>query len=251
MYSKKEEYGTLLTLIFSFFSSKYIISLYIENATLFAITLFLSIGIFGATIIIFMEKLKSNQIESETKTNPALLKLLNMPIFQENQGIQEIKSLCTRLKNISDEDSRVEDRQGMLEILNIGNNIENEEDPEVFNEIYNDIKDTMEVYEPHSQNILEDFYSYYTNEEKSNQLKIRALAQAHKNWDKIYNKIKTHGAFTNLNLSERDMKIMLENFVIVMCNDMGIVDCDLQVIFDDEECFSVADSTIERLIEFI
>jgi hypothetical protein len=38
--------------------------------------------------------------------------------------IQQIKDLCVRLKSLSDEDVFVVDFQGMLEILNIGNNID-------------------------------------------------------------------------------------------------------------------------------
>jgi hypothetical protein len=165
--------------------------------------------------------------------------------------IQEIKSLCVRLKNLNDEEVNVEDFQGMLEILNIPNEVENIEDEDFFNEVYSDIKDTMDIFEPHSQNMLEDFYSYYTNEEKSNQLKIRTLQQIHKNWDKIYEKIKDHNVFLNLNLSKREMKIMVENFGMVMCNDFSIMDSDLQVIFDDEECISNSDDTISRLVDFV
>ena len=139
----------------------------------------------------------------------------------------------------------------MLEILNIGNNIENEDDDEIFIDIYVDIKDTMDVFEPDSQNVLEDFYSYYTNEEKFNQLKIRTLQQIHKNWEKIYEKIKNHIVFGNLNLSKREMKIMVENFGIVLCNDLGIIDSDLQLLFDDEECIGSGDDTMSRLVEFV
>ena len=164
---------------------------------------------------------------------------------------QEIKAFCIRLKNLPDEESVVEDFQGMLEILNIGNNIENEDDDEIFIDIYVDIKDTMDVFEPDSQNVLEDFYSYYTNEEKFNQLKIRTLQQIHKNWEKIYEKIKNHIVFGNLNLSKREMKIMVENFGIVLCNDLGIIDSDLQLLFDDEECIGSGDDTMSRLVEFV
>jgi hypothetical protein len=165
--------------------------------------------------------------------------------------IQEIKSFCIRLKNFNDVEATVEDYQGMLEILNIPNEVENIEDEEFFIEVYSDIKDAIDIFEPDSQNILEDFYSYYTNEEKSNQLKIRTLQQIHKNWDKIYEKIKNHNVFANLNLSKREMKIMVENFGIVMCNDFSIMDSDLQVIFDDEEYISDSDETISRLIDFV
>lgn len=165
--------------------------------------------------------------------------------------IQEIKSFCIILKNFNDVEATVEDYQGMLEILNIPNNVENIEDEDLFTDIFSDIKDIMDIFEPHSQNVLEDFYSYYTNEEKSNQLKIRTLQQIHKNWDRIYEKIKDHNLFANLNLSKREMKIMVENFGIVMCNDFSIMDYDLQVIFDDEECISNSDDTISRLVDFI
>jgi hypothetical protein len=164
---------------------------------------------------------------------------------------QDIKAFCIRLKNLSDEESVVEDFEGMLEILNIGNNIENEDDDEIFIDIYVDIKDTMDVFEPDSQDVLEDFYSYYTNEEKFNQLKIRTLQQIHKNWEKIYEKIKNHIVFGNLNLSKREMKIMIENFGIVLCNDLGIIDSDLQLLFDDEECIGSGDDTMSRLVEFV
>jgi len=82
-------------------------------------------------------------------------------------------------------------------------------------------------------------------------LKIRTLQQIHKNWEKIYDKIKGHIVFGNLNLSKREMKIMVENFGIVMCNDMGIVDSDLQILFDDDECIGSGDDTMSRLIEFV
>jgi hypothetical protein len=164
---------------------------------------------------------------------------------------QEIKNFCIRLKNLPDEKVLVEDLQGVLEILNIKNDIENEEDEEIFTDIYSDIKDIMYVLEPDSQDVLEDFYSYYTNEEKFNYFKIRTLQQIHKNWEKIYNKIKGHILFGNLNLSKREMKIMVENFGIVMCNDMGIIDSDLQILFDDDECIGSGDDTISRLVEFL
>lgn len=165
--------------------------------------------------------------------------------------IQQIKDLCVRLKNLSDEDVFVEDFQGMLEILNIGNNIENEENENIFTDIYVDIRDTIEAIDPESQNILEDFYKYYTNEDYANHLKIKTLQQVHKNWEKIYDKIKNHIIFGNLNLSKLEMKIMVENFGIVLCNDMGIIDSDLQLLFDDDECIGSGDDTISRLIEFV
>lgn len=164
---------------------------------------------------------------------------------------QEIKILCVKLKNLPDEDSKVEDFQGVLEILNVGNNIENEDDDEIFTDIYSDIKDAIDVFEPDSQDVLEDFYSYYTNEEKFNQLKIRTLQQIHKNWERIYNKIKGHVVFANLNLCKREMKIMVENFGIVLCNDLGIIDSDLRLLFDDEECIGSGDDTMSRLVEFV
>ena len=164
---------------------------------------------------------------------------------------QEIKSLCVRLKNLPDEEFHVEDFQGVLEILNVGNNIENEDDDEIFTNIYSDIKDAMDVFEPDSQDVLEDFYSYYTNEEKFNQLKIRTLQQIHKNWERIYNKIRHHNLFENLNLSKREMKIMVENFGIVLCNDLGIIDSDLRLLFDDDECIGSGDDTMSRLVEFV
>lgn len=165
--------------------------------------------------------------------------------------IQEIKSFCVRLKNLPYEDFHVEDFQGVLEILNVGNNIENEDVDEIFEDIYSDIKDAIDVFEQHSQDVLEDFYSYYTDEEKFNHLKIRTLQQIHKNWEKIYNKIKDHVLFRNLNLSKREMKIMVENFGIVLCNDLGIIDSDLQLLFDDEECIGSSDDTFSRLVEFV
>ena len=166
-------------------------------------------------------------------------------------GIQEIKDLCVRLKNLSNEDVFVEDFRGMLEVLNIGDNIENEDDIDVFTDIYVDIRDTIEAINPESEDVLEDFYKYYTDEEYANKLKIKTLQQIHKNWDKIYDKIKNHVVFGNLNLSKLEMKIIVENFSMVMCNDMGIIDSDLQIIFDDEECFSASDDTISRLVEFV
>lgn len=165
--------------------------------------------------------------------------------------IQQIKDLCVRLKNLSDDDVFVEDFQGMLEVLNIGNNIENEDDIDVFTDIYVDIRDTIEAIDPESQDVLEDFYKYYTDEEYANKLKIKTLQQIHKNWERIYHKIKDHVVFGNLNLSKREMKIMVENFGIVMCNDMGIIDSDLQLLFDDEECIGTSDDTMSRLVEFV
>ena len=63
MYSKKEEWGMLMTLLFSFFSSNYMLRMYIENYTLFAICSILSLFVIGSSIVIFMEKRKSKQIE--------------------------------------------------------------------------------------------------------------------------------------------------------------------------------------------
>lgn len=63
MYSKKEEWFMILTLLFSFFSSNYIIKLYIENYTLFCIVFLLTLNVIGASIVIFMENYKSRQIE--------------------------------------------------------------------------------------------------------------------------------------------------------------------------------------------
>ena len=62
MYSKKEEWAMLLTLLFSFFGSNHIIRMYIENATLFAICSTLSLMIIGVSIITFMEY-KKQKIE--------------------------------------------------------------------------------------------------------------------------------------------------------------------------------------------
>lgn len=166
-------------------------------------------------------------------------------------SIQEIKNFCIQLKNLDAETSTNEDIQGVLEILNIPNEIENIDDDELFREIYDDVKDAMDIIKPDSQDILKDFYSYYSNEEKFNHLKIRTLQQIHKNWQKIYEKIKVNEAFTHLNMSKKEMKIMVENFGIVLCNDLGIIDTDLQSLFNDDEGISVDDSTIERLIEFI
>jgi hypothetical protein len=64
MYSKKEEWAMILTLILSFFGSNQIIKMYIDNYTLFAICSTLSLFVIGSSIVIFMEKRKSYQIES-------------------------------------------------------------------------------------------------------------------------------------------------------------------------------------------
>lgn len=166
-------------------------------------------------------------------------------------SLEEIKNLCIRLKNLPDENIYVEDYQGMLEVLNIKYNIENEDNIDIFIDIFSNIKDIINTFEPESQNILGDFYKYYTDEDYTNKLKIRSLQQVHKNWDKIYDKIKDHIMFENLNLSRREMKIMVENFIMVMCNNMGIVDPDLQIIFDEEEYFNDSNETMSRLLEFI
>ena len=54
----------ILTLLISFFSSNYLIKLYIQNYTLFSIASIASLNIIGACIIIVMEKYKSYQVES-------------------------------------------------------------------------------------------------------------------------------------------------------------------------------------------
>jgi hypothetical protein len=70
MYSKKEEWFMISTLLFSFFSSNYIIKLYIENYTLFCIVSLLTLNVIGASIVIFMENYKSRQIEKEEMKFP-------------------------------------------------------------------------------------------------------------------------------------------------------------------------------------
>ena len=65
MYTKKEEWAMILTLLISFFGSNYIIKLYIENYILFFIVSLFSLNFIGASIVIFMENYKSRQIEKE------------------------------------------------------------------------------------------------------------------------------------------------------------------------------------------
>ncbi len=77
MYSKKEEWIMILTLLASFFSSNYIIKLYVENYVLFSIASILSLNIIGACIIIFMENYKSKQINSICKIEKEKLQFYN------------------------------------------------------------------------------------------------------------------------------------------------------------------------------
>lgn len=59
MYSKKEEWGMMITLLSAFFGSNYFLRLYIQNYTLFTILSTLSLYIIGAIIITVMEYKKT------------------------------------------------------------------------------------------------------------------------------------------------------------------------------------------------
>ena len=62
MYSKKEEWTMMMTLLVSFFSSNYILRMYIESYTWFTISSIVILYIIGAMIIIFMEHKKQKLI---------------------------------------------------------------------------------------------------------------------------------------------------------------------------------------------
>jgi hypothetical protein len=53
MYSKKEEWTMMMTLLVSFFSSNYILRMYIESYTWFTISSIVILYIIGAMIITF------------------------------------------------------------------------------------------------------------------------------------------------------------------------------------------------------
>ena len=61
MYSKKEEWITIMTLLVSFFSSNYMLRMYIESYTLFSIFSILSLNIIGICIITVMEYKKQKE----------------------------------------------------------------------------------------------------------------------------------------------------------------------------------------------
>ena len=62
MYSKKEEWTMMMTLLVSFFSSNYILRMYIESYTWFTISSIVILYIIGAMIITFMEHKKQKLI---------------------------------------------------------------------------------------------------------------------------------------------------------------------------------------------
>lgn len=62
MYSKKEEWVMIMTLLISFFSSNYFLRMYIESYSLFGICSILSLYIIGAIIITVMEHRKQKEI---------------------------------------------------------------------------------------------------------------------------------------------------------------------------------------------
>ena len=62
MYSKKEEWTMMITLLSAFFGSNYFLSLYVQNCTLFTILSTLSLYIIGASIITVMEYKKQKLI---------------------------------------------------------------------------------------------------------------------------------------------------------------------------------------------
>ena len=64
MYSKKEEWTMMMTLLVSFFSSNYILRMYIESYTLFVICSILTLYIIGASIITVMEHRKQKEFKS-------------------------------------------------------------------------------------------------------------------------------------------------------------------------------------------
>jgi hypothetical protein len=62
MYSKKEEWTMIMTLLISFFSSNYFLRMYIESYSLFAICSLLSLYTIGASIITVMEHRKQKEL---------------------------------------------------------------------------------------------------------------------------------------------------------------------------------------------
>lgn len=60
MYSKKEEWAMILTLLIAFFSNNYLLRLYIENYIGFAFASIISLYMIGASIIMTMEYRKMN-----------------------------------------------------------------------------------------------------------------------------------------------------------------------------------------------
>jgi hypothetical protein len=61
MYSKKEEWIMIMILLISFFSSNYMLRMYIESYTLFSIFSILSLNIIGICIITVMEYKKQKE----------------------------------------------------------------------------------------------------------------------------------------------------------------------------------------------
>ena len=63
MYTKKEEWGMMITLLTCFFTNNYFIKLYVQNPTLFAFLSVASLYITGAIIITFMERIKQKELK--------------------------------------------------------------------------------------------------------------------------------------------------------------------------------------------
>jgi hypothetical protein len=64
MYTKKEEWAMLLTLLITFFSNNYLLRLYIENYTCFVFANIISLYMIGASIIMIMEYRKMNILKN-------------------------------------------------------------------------------------------------------------------------------------------------------------------------------------------